>query len=69
VARFDAGTYSAPAFADLDGDLDLYWGDEGGTFLALTNLPEPASSLALGAGAGLLGWLARRRRRISRSTV
>ncbi|HVN37584.1 MAG TPA: FG-GAP-like repeat-containing protein [Myxococcota bacterium] len=58
------GADSSPTFVDLegDGDLDVVSGESNGT-LPTYYLPEPAAPAMLGAGAGLLGWLARWRRR------
>ncbi|HVN37582.1 MAG TPA: VCBS repeat-containing protein [Myxococcota bacterium] len=62
------GLDSSPTFVDLegDGDFDLVSGDRDGTFTTYY-LPEPSASAMLGAGAGLLGWLARWRKRRRRS--
>jgi hypothetical protein len=61
----DVGGYSAPAAGDLngDGDTDLATGTGDGTF-AVHYFPEPARSVALGAGAALLALLRGRLRRI-----
>jgi hypothetical protein len=57
--------YSAPVYTDLNGDggLDLVSGESTGTFVYYINVPEPAGTLALAAGSGLLAFLARKRRR------
>jgi FG-GAP repeat len=54
----DVGSYSTPAFGDLDGDgdLDLVTGASDGTF-HVHYFPEPARGLLLGAGVSLLAWL------------
>jgi hypothetical protein len=59
----DVGTYSTPAFGDLDGDgdLDLVTGASDGTF-HVHYFPEPARGLLLGAGIALLSLLERLRR-------
>jgi len=58
------GLNSSPTFVDLDGDgdLDVVSGERYGTFPTYY-LPEPSAPAMLGAGGGLLGWLARWRRR------
>jgi hypothetical protein len=60
----DIGSRAAPAAADLngDGDPDLVAGALDGAF-RVYYFPEPARGLLLGAGAVLLAWLERLRRR------
>ena len=60
----DVGLDASPAFADIDvdGDSDLVSGQQDGGFTTYY-LPEPSPSALLAAGAGLLAWLARWRKR------
>jgi uncharacterized protein (DUF2141 family) len=60
----NVGLDSVPTLVDLDGDgdLDVVSGERYGTFPTYY-MPEPSASAMLGAGAGLLAWLGRWRRR------
>jgi len=59
---FDVGSYSAPAFADLDddGNVDLFSGEWSGRIMYF--VPEPEPGVLTAASIATVGWLARRRR-------
>ena len=63
----DVGSGAAPTAGDLNasGRVDLVTGETTGAF-HVHYFPEPARTLLLGAGAALLAWLDRARRRSPR---